>query len=282
MAIVPMVSPRLGRRQLTSMKRISVTACPRPLAAQTALLLFAAMGVSQEVAPKALIAEPIFARYRLLWANQDGDLVGQVSVGGEQVAFDGVARKQWNDRKAKELALGRGWAVFSCTEPVKVGRAKLKPGTYLLAAKRTAKGVQLLWFEAEKALEGGVDPTQMHKARPVARCVLRKSKRGEPSQLAWSILQGKKRGTATLQMDFGEATYSSELQASSMKKAEGEVAFDPRSASLLGSPGDPGAQARIDHGVLFWSKEHATGLKAGATWRLGKDWWTSMCTNRRL
>jgi hypothetical protein len=41
----------------------------------------------------------------------------------------------------------------------------------------------------------------------------------------------------------------------------------------------------LDHGLPRWTKElHETwhGLRPGTTWRLGKDWATTLDTNRTL
>ncbi len=228
-------------------------------------------------------------RARAIWFQTTSNAVAsEVGVSFAPRQFDDATRRSFENATAgtRWPLAERFWPEFACFTEVEFGSVRIPAGSYALLLVKTADGFGLGLLDGDK-LRKDLEPPGVAANQPLLATIPMQSGPGNGSTLQLSLVADGDDGRFALVVQYGLHRLHTVGRAKGTPKTTPIVMADARSSWRLDGPAVDGKApfAVLDHGQPRWTKElHETwhGLRAGATWRLGKDWATTLDTNRTL
>jgi hypothetical protein len=258
-------------------------------------VLLATVAAAQKPAP--VISAPDLQRSRAVWFVQAENPVGaEVCVAFEPMPLDPASAKLLDakvpgGKVGDRVPLGAAtWATLdSCTDLDFAG-VSLKAGHYPLALERGKDGWCLAVLDGKKVRGDRLLPGTLTAAPVVARIAMKQHAvtGGGAGTLAMELKPAEKGGTATLTVTLGGHQFTADAKVGGSNSASPIAQTEARGCSRIAFlPAADGKQAFavVDHGTPPWKAEYtatAGKLKKGERWRLGQNWWTTLCTDTPL
>ncbi len=228
-------------------------------------------------------------RARAIWFQTTSNAVAsEVGVSFAPRQFDDATRRSFENATAgtRWPLAERFWPEFACFTEVEFGSVRIPAGSYALLLVKTADGFGLGLLDGDK-LRKDLEPPGVAANQPLLATIPMQSGPGNGSTLQLSLVADGDDGRFALVVQFGLHRFHTVGRAKGTPKTPPIVMADARSSWRLDGPAVDGKApfAVLDHGLPRWTKElHETwhGLRPGTTWRLGKDWATTLDTNRTL
>lgn len=228
-------------------------------------------------------------RARAIWFQTTSNAVAsEVGVSFAPRQFDDATRRSFENATAgtRWPLAERFWPEFACFTEVEFGSVRIPAGSYAMVLVKTADGFGLGLLDGDK-VRAALEPPATAPRLPLLATIPLQSGPGNGSPLQLSLVADGNDGRFALVLQFGPNRWSATGRAKGTPKTTPIVMADARASWRLDGPAVDGKApfAVLDHGLPRWTKElHETwhGLRPGTTWRLGKDWATTLDTNRTL
>lgn len=273
--------PAVGRRLSRPM---SLAQALRGLA----VTLLAAM-MTPLAAQQATAYPADLQRARAVWyQSASSAIASEVGVSFASRTFDDATRRSFeNATTGTRWPLAeRFWPEFACFTELEFGSVRVPTGSYAMVLVKTNDGFGLGLLDGDK-LRKNLEPPGLAANQPLLATIPLQSGPGNGSPLQLALVADGDDGKFALVVQYGPHRFHTVGRAKGTPKTAPIVMADARSSWRLDGPAVDGQApfAVLDHGLPRWTKElHETwhGLRAGTTWRLGKDWATTLDTNRTL
>lgn len=228
-------------------------------------------------------------RARAVWFQNTSNVVAsEVGVSFAFRTFDDTTRRSIENATtgARWPLADRFWPEFACFTELEFGSVRVPAGSYAMLLVKTDDGFGLGLLDGDK-VRSTMEPPATAPSLPLLATIPLQGGPGNGSPLQVSLVADGDAGRFALVLQFGPHRWSANGRAKGAPKTPPIVMSDARASWRLDGPAADGQTpfAVLDHGLPRWSKElHETwsGFRAGTTWRLGKDWATTLDTNRTL
>lgn len=233
-------------------------------------------------------------RARAIWfQTASAAVASEVGVSFASRPFDDATRRSFeNATTGTRWPLAeRFWPEFACFTEIEFGSVRVPAGSYAMLLAKTDDGFGLGLLDGDK-VRATLEPPGTAAALPLLVTIPLQAGPGNGSPLQLALVADGDAGRFALVLQFGPNRWSATGRAKGTPKTPPIVMADARASWRLDGPTAAGSAANgpapfavLDHGLPRWTKElHETwsGLRAGTTWRLGKDWATTLDTNRTL
>ncbi len=260
-----------------------------PLALVSRRLVTALLVLTPLAAQQATTYPADLQRARAIWfQNASNNVASEVGVSFAARPFDDATRRSFENATAgtRWPLAERFWPEFACFTEVEFGSVRVPADSYAMLLVKTDDGFGLGLLDGDKA-RASLSPPGTAPSLPLLATIPLQAGPGNGSPLQLAFVADGDAGRFALVLQFGPNRWSATGRAKGTPKTPPIVMADARASWRLDGPAADSQTpfAVLDHGLPRWTKElHEAwhGLRAGTTWRLGKDWATTLDTNRTL